>query len=68
MTGYSKDFLVEAFMSRFIRCELIPIEKLCLLEEMANRFYDEVGRDKFRVYASLDAEAIRNYKNQLETA
>ena len=68
MAGYSKDFLVSAFMSRFLACELISVEKLCDLEEMASRFYDEVGRDKFRVYASLDAEAIRTYKNQLETA
>lgn len=68
MAGYSKDFLISAFMSRFLRCELISVEKLCDLEEMASRFYDEVGRDKFRIYASLDAEAIRTYKNQLETA
>lgn len=68
MAGYSKDFLISAFMSRFLHCELISVEKLCDLEEMANRFYDEVGRDKFRIYASLDAEAIRTYKNQLETA
>lgn len=68
MAGYSKDFLISAFMSRFLQCELISVEKLCDLEEMAGHFYDEVGRDKFRVYASLDAEAIRVYKNQLETA
>lgn len=68
MAGYSKNFLISAFMSRFLQCELISVEKLCDLEEMASRFYDEVGRDKFRIYASLDAEAIRTYKNQLETA
>lgn len=68
MAGYSKEFLIAAFMSRFLRCELISIEKLVELEEVANNFYDEVGRDKFRLYASLDAEAIRTYKNQLETA
>lgn len=59
-TGYSKEFLVEAFMSRFIK--VLDIDKLCDLEEMANRFYDEVGKDKFRVYASLDADAIKQYK------
>jgi hypothetical protein len=62
MAGYSKEFLIEAFMSRFLKCELLSIEKLCELEEIANRFYDEVGRDKFRTYASLDAEAIRKFK------
>lgn len=49
-------------MSRYIACTLISIEKLEALEAMANRFYDEVGRDKFRVYASLDADAIKLYK------
>lgn len=65
MAAYTKDFLVDAFMSRFISSSLISIEKLVELEEMANRFYDEVGRDKFRVYCSLDAEAIRIYKASL---
>jgi len=65
MAGYNKEFLVDAFMSRFINCSLISIEKLVELEEMANRFYDEVGRDKFRTYCSLDAEAIRIYKQSI---
>ena len=64
MAGYSKDFLIDAFMSRFLKCDMISIEKLCALEEMAIKFYDEVGRDKFRLYASLDADAIRAFKNQ----
>ena len=29
---------------------------------MALDLYDRVGRDSFRVYACLDAEAIREYK------
>jgi hypothetical protein len=65
MAGYNKEFLVDAFMSRFLTCSLISIEKLVELEDMANRFYDEVGRDKFRVYCSLDAEAIRAYKQSI---
>ena len=64
MAGYSKQFLIDAFMSRYIACSLISIEKLEALEQMANEFYDKVGRDKFRVYASLDAKALRVYKNQ----
>ena len=60
---YTKQFLIDAFMSRFITCSLITIENLVELEEMANQFYDKVGRDKFRVYCSLDAEAIRRYKS-----
>jgi hypothetical protein len=65
MAGYNKDFLVDAFMSRFLTCSLITIEQLVELETMANRFYDEVGRDKFRVYCSLDAEAIKVYKSTI---
>lgn len=65
MAGYTKEFLVDAFMSRFVTCSLISIEKLVELEDMANRFYDEVGRDKFRIYCSLDAETIKKYKISL---
>ena len=66
MAGYSRDFLISAFMSRYISCTLISIESLVRLEQMANDLYDRVGRDSFRVYGSLDAEAIRVYKNSLE--
>ena len=65
MSGYTKDFLVDAFMSRFLTCSLITIEQLVELECMANRFYDEVGRDKFRIYCSLDADAIKLYKQSI---
>lgn len=66
MAGYSRDFLIDAFMSRYIKCTLISIESLVHLEQMANDLYDRVGRDSFRSYASLDAEAIRVYKNSLD--
>jgi hypothetical protein len=65
MAAYTKEFLVEAFMSRYIHCSVISIEKLVELESMADSFYDEVGRDKFRVYCSLDADAIKTYKATL---
>ena len=66
MAGYSRDFLIDAFMSRYIKCTLISIEQLVSLEQMANDLYDRVGRDAFRTYASLDADAIRVYKNSLD--
>jgi hypothetical protein len=66
MAGYSRDFLIDAFMSRYISCALITIEQLVRLEQMAHDLYDRVGRDAFRVYASLDAEAIRVYKNSID--
>ena len=65
MAGYTKEFLIDAFMSRFLTCSIITIEQLVELESMANRFYDEVGRDKFRVYCSLDADAIKLYKTTI---
>lgn len=63
--GYSKEFLVSAYLSRFMGCSTITVEQLENLENIANNFYDRVGRDKFRVYASLDADTIRKYKESL---
>ena len=65
MAGYTKEFLIAAFMSRYITCTLITIEQLEKMEKMAADFYDKVGRDKFRTYASLDAAAIKQYKETL---
>ena len=65
MSGYTREFLIAAFMSRYIKCTLITIEQLEKMEQMAEELYDKVGRDKFRSYASLDAEAIRTYKATL---
>jgi len=62
MAAYSKQFLIDAFLSRYLAH--ITIEALVALEQSASDLYDRVGRDKFRDYASLSAEAIRDYKNQ----
>jgi len=62
--AYTKDFLVDAYLSRFLDLPSSTIEQLETLERNAQKLYDEVGRDKFRAYASLDAEAIRLYKNK----
>jgi hypothetical protein len=64
MAGYTKEFLIDAFMSRFLACSMLTIEQLVHLEEIASKCYDDNGRDKFREYASLDAAAIRAFKNQ----
>jgi len=64
MAGYSRDFLIDAFLSRYLKA--LNIEQLLNLEQMANDLYDRVGRDAFRSYASLDAEAIRVYKNSVD--
>lgn len=65
MAGYTKEFLIDAFMSRYIACTLITVESLENLEKLATDLYDRVGRDKFRTYASLDADAIKTYKETL---
>ena len=65
MAGYNKEFLIDAFMSRYIACTLISVESLENLEKLAIDLYDRVGRDKFRTYASLDADAIKKYKETL---
>ena len=54
--AYTKEFLVGAFLSRYV---LLPDKDFEALEVMADEFYDKVGRDKFRVYCSLDADAIK---------
>lgn len=65
MAGYSKQFLIDVALDRFVNCSLITVEQVESLEKMYNDFYDKVGRDKFRVYASVDADAIKAYKSNL---
>ena len=62
MAGYNKEFLISAFLSRYVSLPEAQFESLC---EMAHTFYDTVGRDRFRIYGSLDAAAIRAYKETL---
>lgn len=64
MAGYTKEFLLEVYMSRFLECKNISIEQLCTMEENASDLYDKVGKDKFRDYASLDAAAIAAFKKR----
>jgi len=59
MAGYTREFLVDAYLWRF---SSVDIETLLNLEKIANKTYDTYGKDKFRAYASLDAEYLRNYK------
>lgn len=66
MAGYTREFLIDAYLSRFTKIPSITIERLLSLEQIANKTYDTYGKDKFRDYASLDAEYIRNYKASLK--
>jgi hypothetical protein len=56
--SYTKEDLIGAFLMRFIKAGL----DITNLEIMANEFFDKVGRDKFRSYASVDAEVMREYR------
>lgn len=57
--GYTKEFLIAAYMFRF--CEYNLDSKI--LEDNASAFYDKVGKDTFRKYASLSATEIIRYQN-----
>ena len=57
--AYTKEFLVEVYMSRFINLPSATVESLCTLEENAIKLYDRVGKDEFRKYADLTPERIR---------
>jgi hypothetical protein len=57
MAGYSREMLIDAYLSRYISTG--NAEKL---RPLAERHYDLVGKDAFRVSASLDAQAIRDYR------
>ncbi len=64
MAGYNKEFLLECYAHRF---EPLGLEAMEDMYQLGKQFYDKVGKDKFRVYARVDAEAIRDYKNKLAT-
>lgn len=61
--AYTRDFLIDAFVSRF---ECLGKDAMDKQRALAEPFYDKVGKDKFRVYASLDADAIKVYKQKLK--
>lgn len=59
MAGYTKDFLISVYLSRYYS---LPEKNFESLEKLVESFYDEVGRDKFRYWCALDAEKIQKYK------
>jgi hypothetical protein len=63
MAGYTREFLVDAFVSRYT---VLAQDKLVNLRALAEQCYDLHGKDKFRTYASLDAAAIKQYKESLK--
>lgn len=61
--AYTKEFLLDAYISRFPNESDKDREINDYLRLIADKFYDKVGKDKFRQYASLDAAAIKEFKN-----
>ena len=58
MAGYTQEFLVDAYVSRYEKIAA----NVAQLREQAVKHYERVGRDQFRVSASLDADAVRKFK------
>jgi len=60
--GYTKEFLVDAFVQRYQ-----PLGDTAMAKQrvLAEQLWDRVGKDDFRQYCSLDAEAIRLYKQMM---
>lgn len=61
MAGYTREFLIDAFVSRYTP---LGVEVATRQRKLAEHTYERFGKDQFRKLASLDAEAIRNYKAQ----
>lgn len=61
--AYTKDFILDAAMHRYEATFETP-EKRTKFRDMISAQYDRQGKDKFRQYASLDAAAIRDFKNK----
>jgi hypothetical protein len=57
--GYTKEFLVDAFVSRY---EPLGSTAAAKQRELAETLWDRVTKEQFRQYCNLDAEAIRAYK------
>ena len=61
--AYDKPFLMDAFLSRYaeVLSKDTP-EEVAKYTKMVAAFYDSVGKDKFRIWASLDATAINVFR------
>lgn len=61
MAGYTKQFLIDIVMNRYSDT-FESVDASEKYEKMLQDQYDVEGKDKFRVSASLDAAAIKEYK------
>lgn len=64
--AYTKEFLINVFLHRY---RSLGKDEIDSLRKLATDFFDSAGRDKFRVYACVTPEAVREYKKfSLESA
>ena len=61
-TAYTKEFLINAFIYPYSFAFSITPDQLDAMELMAIKFYDEVGKEEFRVWTGLDATRLKEYK------
>jgi len=62
MAGYTKEFLIAAFVSRY---ECLGLEAVEQQQRLAEKCWNMYTKDQFRAYCSLDADAIKKYKEKL---
>lgn len=64
MAGYTKEFLVDAFLWRYTDVLLLKDtkEELDTYIKMIKDYADKVSIDTFRKYASLDADEIKKFR------
>lgn len=55
--GYTKEDVISAYLMRFVKAGI----DFAILAENAEKFYEEVGKDKFREYASVTPEVMKEY-------
>jgi hypothetical protein len=63
MAGYTKEFLIAAFVSRY---ECLGLEVVEQQQRLAEKTWNMYTKDQFRAYCSLDADAIKQYKQKLQ--
>lgn len=63
MAGYTKEFLIDAFLWRYTDVLLKDSkEDLDKYVKMVKDYADKVSTDTFRRYASLDADEIKKFR------
>lgn len=61
--SYTKEFLIDAFLWRYAEILLkYTKEHFDEFVKMITDFYDKVGKEQFRLSASLDSDAIKKFR------